>query len=180
VADDDPVVPDREHTAVHEAGHAVLQFVTGIGLKSVTIVPDFDEMTSGHALHYGESPDEGSDAKALLTYAEDAYYLRHAVGYYAGAEAIRQIRPQDEAEAGADSDMREAEDAVGRITDDPESFDLYVALAKRRCTLLVDHYRPEIEAVATTLLDRSTMSGEEVRQVVMASLTARRGGLWSW
>ena len=177
---DDPVVPDAEHTAVHEAGHAVLQLVMGIGLRSVTIVPDFDEMTAGHALHYGESPDEGSDAEALLTSAEDAYYLRHTIAYYAGAEAVRQIRPQDDADACAGSDNRNAEDAVGRITDDAESLDLYFALAKRRCKLMVEHYRPEIQAVAVALLSRNTLLREDVRQIVMTSLKARCGGLWSW
>lgn len=171
---------DREHTAVHEAAHAVLQIVMGIGLKSVTIVPDLEAMEAGHALHCGESPEEGSDAEALLIYAEDAFWLRHAIAYYAGAEAVRQIRPQDDAETGAEHDNRWAAIAIGKITADPQSSDLYFALARRRCTVLVEHYRPEIEAVAAALLSRNTLSAEEVQQTSAATLTARRGRLLSW
>ena len=67
-----------------------------------------------------------------------------------------------------------------RISDDPDSLDLYFALAKRRCKLLVEHYRPEIEAVAAALLSRDTLSETDVREIVAASTLARRAGLRSW
>jgi ATP-dependent Zn protease len=168
-----PTGLEREHTAVHEAGHAVLESVMGLGLRSVTIVPDFDDMSAGHALHSGESPEQGSDAEALLMYAEEAFWLRHAVALYAGAEAVRQIRPQDGADGGGESDRTSAAVALNKITDDTESLDLYFALAKRRCTLLVEFYRSEIEALAAALLARHTLSGTDVRKIVTASMRER-------
>ena len=63
----------REHTAVHEAGHAVLQVVLGIGHQGGIIVPNYTKMEAGHSLDGGEYAEEGSDADMLRTYAEDAF-----------------------------------------------------------------------------------------------------------
>jgi hypothetical protein len=57
---------------------------------------------------------------------------------------------------------------------------LYFKLAKRRCVLLMENYRPEIEAVAASLLSAGTLSGETVRAMVFASLDARRGRQMGW
>jgi ATP-dependent Zn protease len=177
---EDHIESEREHTAVHEAGHAVLQLVTGIGVRSVTIVPNFTEMTAGHALHGGEWPDEGSDAEQLRLFAEDAFWLRHAISRYAGAEAVRKIRPGDSADEGAEDDLRWAANALERVTSDDESLDLYARLAKRRCTLLVEHYCPEIERVAAALLERDTLDEDDVRAIVSESTLTRQAGLLSW
>lgn len=170
----------HEHTAVHEAGHAVLQVVLGIGHEGVTIVPNHAKMEAGHSLHGGEYAEKDSRADMLRTYAEDAFWLRHAIACYAGAEAVRQLRPQDDAEGGAESDTRWAEDAVNRITEDPMSLELWFALGRRRCALLVEYYRPEIKAVAAVLMNRRTLSADEVQKLVDKSLLARHGKLLSW
>lgn len=163
---------ERKHTAIHEAGHAVLQVMLGIGNKGVSIVPNYADMESGHALHGGGWPEKGSDADNLLIYAEDAFWLRHAIAMYAGKESVRQFRPQDDSETGAESDRKWALDALSRITDDPVSLDLWMTLAKRRCELLVEHYRLVIETVAFALLDRCTLSGDEVSCIVKESMRA--------
>jgi len=178
---------DREATAIHEAGHAVMHIVLTLGLKTVTVVPDFVEMSAGAATHGGEwgqaaeDFDESDDDTAILrSAAEDAFWLRHAIACYAGAEAVRQLRPDRDANAGAESDFDAATDAINQITDDADSIALYFALAKRRCVLLVKHYAPAIEALATTLLKKSSLSGDEAQDVFRKALRTKGISLWTW
>jgi len=76
--------------------------------------------------------------------------------------------------------LQERRQAINKITDDPASIRLLFALARRRCTVLVAHYRPEVEAVAAALLRTPTLIGEDVGQIVRASLQTRLGALLCW
>jgi hypothetical protein len=145
-----------------------MYLILRLGLRSATIEPDYQAMLAGAATRgsewgnpaqaFGEQDDDASTLKLM---AEDAFWLRNAVTCYAGCEAIRRLRPTSNPMDGADSDYAAAVDAINNITDDFESSDLYFQLASRRCVLLVDHYAPEIEAVASALLVRPTLSGED-------------------
>ncbi len=180
--------PDIDATAIHEAGHAVLQVILQLGVRSVTIVPNSEAGILGVSATGGDyggaaekTGDKDDDTFNLRLYAEDAFLLRHAIADYAGVEAVQQLRPAYPSPgAGAEHDFRQADDRVKTITGDDESIDLYLKLAKRRCVLLVEHYRLEIEAVAAGLLSAGTLSGETVQAMVFASLDARRGRLMRW
>lgn len=169
---------DPRHTAHHEAGHAVLQFCLNLGCVQVTIVPDHEKGFAGVANHGGEWPTD-EDAEQLRTFAEEAFFLRHAIADYAGAEACRRAGYTDW-RLGADDDYRNAMDMVNRITHDAESIRHLDAIARRRAVVLVEYYWPEIEAVATALLESKTLTGEDVSRIVRESLLARRGRLLSW
>lgn len=175
---DDYESNDPRHTAHHEAGHAVLQFCLKLGVEQATIVPDYEEGTGGASWHGGEFPTD-VDAEQLRMFAEEAFFLRHAIANYAGAEACRRAGYTDW-RLGADSDYRNAMDMVNRITHDAESIRHLDAIARRRAVVLVEYYWPEIEAVATALLESKTLTGEDVSRIVPASLLARRGRLLSW
>jgi hypothetical protein len=173
-------------TAIHEAGHAALYIALNLGLKSVTIIRDSD--SAGSAIHGGEwgqpgqGPGEKDDATAgLRKAAEEAFWLRHAIAWYAGAEAVRQLMPKYPAPAaGAGNDEYNAVQALNEITRDDESIDLLFKLAKRRCTVLVEHYRPEIKAIARALAVKKTLSGDVARATFFDSLNKRGAGLKSF
>jgi hypothetical protein len=171
----------EEKTAYHEAGHAVLHIFLTLGLKRVTIVPNHAEGEAGATWHGGKypNPDTDEDADMLAIVAPEAFWLRHATAAYAGAEACRRAGVEDW-RAGADDDYRVAVDAINRITDDEASIDCLYELAQRRVVLLVEHYWPEIEAIARALLERKNLSGEEARRIAVDSLNERRGALWTW
>lgn len=151
----------------------------GLGLREVTIIPNYEEGTAGTAAHGGEWGGGDQDVELLHDYAEDAFWLRHAISCYAGGEAVRQFGFADWRE-GTDDDWRDADDAINRITDDSASLDLWFALAKRRCELLVLHYKVEIEAVAEALKEAKTLSGEQVKAIFSQSLRPPGFRLWSW
>lgn len=174
---------DQGSTTIHEAGHGALLIALGLGLKKLTILADdasvgacFDGGDGGRlARRLGNKDDQTA---TLRISAEEAFLLRRAIARYAGAEAIRQLMPEEpEPDAGADSDERWAHFAISQITDDPQSIDLFSALAKRRCVLLVEHYRPEIAAIARVLEVKEKLSGKAARKIFLSSLRKRKGGL---
>jgi hypothetical protein len=114
--------------------------------------------------------------------ARDAFYLQQAMVSYAGAEAVRQLIPTDpNPDAGASIDERQAAKfIIDDIDPDMESPDLFFALAKRRCALLVAHYQPEILALARALEENRVLSGNYARKVFMQSLAKRSVKLMSF
>jgi len=175
---------DQRSTAIHEAGHGALLIALGLGLKKLTILADHD--SAGACFDGGEwgrlarrlGGEDDQIANALRMSAEEAFFLRRAITRYAGAEAIRQLMPEHpDPDAGADNDQRWAVFAISEITDDAQSIDLFSALAKRRCVLLVEHYRPEIAAIARVLEVKKTLSGDAARKIFLSSLRKRKGCL---
>ncbi len=160
-----------KHTAIHEAGHSVLYDRLGLGCRSATINRNEAEGEEGHTEHGGEEQNDGI--------AEEAFLLRHAIGCYAGEEAMRRAGVRNP-RVGAESDDYDAVSAVNRITDDAKSIDLLYPLARRRCAILVKHYWPEIKAVAAALLSKRTLTGEEIHEMVTASARKRRAGALCW
>lgn len=167
--------PAEAHkTAIHEAGHAALLVALGFGCSLVSIVPYLSKGWDGFCVPAGPTA-----AELNVMVARDACYLRQAMVFYAGAEAVRQLIPTDpDPDAGAGADERyAAKFIIDDIDPDMESPDLFFALARRRCALLVAHYQPEILALARALEEKRVLSGKYTRKVFMKSLAKRSGTL---
>jgi hypothetical protein len=135
-------------TAIHEAGHAVLLLAFGLTVVAVSIIPDLRRQTAGYVACGRHTP-----ARELDMVGRQAFFLRQAMSYDAGAEAVRQLIPTDpNPDAGASSDeQKAAELLIHEIGGNAEYVDFLFSLAKRRCALLVAHYQPEIQALAVAL-----------------------------
>jgi hypothetical protein len=159
-------------TAIHEAGHAALWIALGFDVVGVSIIPDFRDRTAGRVL----SKTDTATSRAKMA-GREAFYLRHAICFYAGAEAVRQLIPTDaDPDAGASCDQqRAAELIIQQIGGNAEARDFLFSLAKRRCALLVAHYQPEIRSLARALEAKLILSGRVARKVLMKSLTKRAG-----
>jgi hypothetical protein len=131
----------ERRTAIHEAGHCALLFALfGVeGCRGATILPNYKAGTSGHAVNPGmgraaQSLGEEDDYPAKLhTLAPEAFCLRRAIMYFAGAEAVRQLTRARNPDAGANDDTLNAASDLETLTTDGETFDLLEALARRRC-----------------------------------------------
>jgi hypothetical protein len=170
--------PAQTHrTAVHEAGHAALLVALGLGCTAVSIIPYLPKGWDGFCTSAGPTA-----AELSVMVARDTYYLQRAMVSYAGAEAIRQLIPTDpNPDAGASTDERHAaEYIIDGIDPDTESPDLFFALAKRRCALLVAHHQPEIQALARALEKKRVLTGRYTRKVFMKSLAKRSGKLMTF
>jgi len=158
-------------TAIHEAGHAAMGIALDFDVVGVSIVPDFRDRTAGRVLIK-----DTTTSRANMS-GREAFYLRHAIFCYAGAEAVRQLIPTDaDPDSGTSRDQRNAAELIIRqIGGNAEARDFLFSLAKRRSALLVAHYQPEIQALAGALEARLTLSGKVAHRVFMKSLTKRAG-----
>ena len=161
---------ETRKTAIHEAGHAVLMIALGLSFVGVSIIPDVRGGTLGQV--YWSQVDFAADPRC-----REAIYLSHAMVCYAGAEAVRQLIPTDPyPDAGASHDKQDAAKFIRHhIGGDADSIALLFSLAKRRCALLVEHYQPEIEALAGALETKLMLSARDARSVFVTSLTGRAG-----
>jgi len=164
-------------TAIHEAGHAVALLALGLGVVAVSIVPDLPSQTAGYVVGGKYTPARGLDMAG-----RQGFFLRRAMSYYAGAEAVRQLIPTDpNPDAGASSDTQKAAELlIHEIGGNAEYVEFLFSLAKRRCALLVAHYQPEIQALAVALKEKRILSGRVARKVFLKSLTKRSGQLMTF
>jgi hypothetical protein len=161
-------------TAIHEAGHAVLQLAFGLDFVAVSIIPDPRNETAGYVICAKDTA-----TRDLHLVGRQAFFLRQAMVYYAGAEAVRQLIPTDpDPDDGASRDKRRAAELIiHEIGGNAEYVDFMFSLARRRCALLVAHHQPEIRALAAALEEKLILSGEVARKVFLQSLAKRSGRL---
>jgi hypothetical protein len=141
----------------------------GLSLVWVSIIPDVRGGTLGQA-YWSEDYATAADLRT-----RNAIYLQYAMVCYAGAEAVRQLIPTDpNPDDGASTDKRNAARFIEHhIGGDAESIELLFSLAKRRTALLVEHYRPEIAALAGALEAELILSAKNARKLFKRSLAGR-------
>lgn len=167
----------RERTAHHEAAHAVLAHYLGIGLKSASITASEEDGYAGAVEDAGEWSEESEELRML---AEEAFWLRMAIVRYAGAEGVRMLHPKSRWREGAGNDYQWAAIALEKITVDEESLRCLHRLAMRRARILVEHYWPEIQALATELLAHNDIDGPRAQEIIAATHSARRSAIMSF
>ena len=183
-------------TTYHEAGHAVAAVTLGIGLVSVSIVPDEarDSCGIGHCRTDGlwavrrfrmeariALAKCDADPPALDEYVwsgarnrAEKYWMLALAGCFAEAEHAR----RRDAVFPSDDDFAVVEDLAHWITFDPEErHDIAVRLGTTTHKLVNSHW-PEIVAVAKALLQHTIQSGQQVRQIMATA--AQRGGGCRW
>ncbi len=160
----------QRRTAYHEAGHAVLQWALGVGIKLVTIVPDYDAGTAEHATK------KMSFHEHTLEVVEEAVHQRSAVILLAGRFAQEKFDAALGNE-GCNSDYLEAGDHIEQLcyTEDDKENAAWWTVLEARCRALVEHYWPEITALADALLEKETMDRDSAEDIVLKTLNNRRG-----
>jgi ATP-dependent Zn protease len=156
----------RQATAVHEAGHAVIGRVLGMVCGEATIVPDnADEM--GHA--HPENPlhrwKRGDGSRKQL--ADD-----FCISLYAGAEAEKLILGGEDVGDGVDNERAThclcALGIPGAAFVGDDAWERYEDRLHQKAATLVRAHRSKIEIVAGALLQRGTLSSEEIDALVGA------------
>lgn len=139
------MVTQRESTAYHEAGHAVVAYRLGLVVDSTTIRPDPAKETLGVSLSEGPWMNGSTDDDQITV-------------LYAGLAAERLVEPGAQVEDGAFGDYEQAAVLHGL-----ESRPAH--LEERAATVVAEH-RAAIEAVAQALLEHETLPGDEAAVVV--------------
>jgi hypothetical protein len=154
----------KRQTAYHEAGHAALGIDLGLTLVSVTIVPDVEQKTRGHARWRADPRWFDSGCQDLRS---RDWLERRVLVLFAGMEAVTRL-------TGRRSRERAGND-IGEIIE--RSLHVYrppvltrfmgFMLARTTAWMMEDHNWRKVEAVAAELLAHDTVPGERARRICL-------------
>lgn len=151
-------------TAYHEAGHAVVALAHGLTGFEVTIVPGEDSL--GHYLHPGVLGYEIHGNRERRSLARDCILVS-----YAGMHAQRLVDPDADGSHGVGDesnafdlsrDFEVLPRSLSRVGD--EQHWRYLDRLKKEAGRVVQQNRAPIKALAEALLEKKTLSGEEIRE----------------
>ena len=151
-----------------EAGHVVIVVHYNLALMLAAMVPGDADL--GHTLHH-------SPLRLLKEYRSNPMRARLAAekGFHvclAGAEAVRLIAP-DRAGDGVENNHHEAAGFLIMLAEHEDERDAYNDLLCIQLKYLIASYRPAIDAIAVALLERGTLSGRDVRQIIRGTRSVR-------
>jgi hypothetical protein len=147
--------------AYHEAGHAVAADRHGIEVRSITIVPtpDYVGRTTQHVprsffrkVEYGTISRAEIEAQLLVSYAGPEAEKRFAGRYN---------------RLGARPDFESVRLLLSHSADSPEEAKAWATLQRIRACAFVKSAWKDIETVALALLDRRTLTGEDMQAILL-------------
>jgi hypothetical protein len=180
--------PTREQVAVHESGHVIAARVLNLPVAGATIVPGAD-----FGGRVWSSPPDGSDLKFSLQ--------ERARGIEEICQRASRLRPRDgenfddaeswylhvyksavESMAGLEAECLEG------VSNGPTAQTDYLVtidFARAEAAALLTKHRTVLRALADALLNRETLTGEEMDRIIFAELVrsdqaseAGRRGAW--
>jgi ATP-dependent Zn protease len=156
------------HTAIHEAGHAVIARRLTLSCGSTTIKPDFAEGHAGHAvtddpyacIHQWER-------RGKVRGINSVWYGR-IVALMAGAEA--EIAILGSTQGGDGKDRSEIELMAEEISSDPLPWNLREVRLRAMTRMLIRRHRDRIQRVAEALLAKKTLSAKAIDKLAGRSV----------
>lgn len=167
---------ERRITAWHEAGHAVAAVLLGIEVSVVSVLPDAEGL--------GRYSRTDTELPILARGAPSSRTGRLLLVALCGLAAQRLIQPDAHDRDGRD-DLWGARTVEPLLGEYPSRADrraawtaarqVVILAARQQAADLVQRHRRRIELVASALMERDELTGEEVRRIV-AEARARRSG----
>jgi hypothetical protein len=161
---------DPWHTAVHEAGHAVIARVLRLRCGEVTIQPNEAEGYAGYA-HTGDpwgTIDDWERAGRFRDHDSEQAYRGYILTVMAGVEA--EIEILGLAHGGDGDDRRWIERAAtSEAFSSYEEWKRYEPRMRRQTRRLVRKHRDKIERVAKALLKRKSLEPGDVDSLIALS-----------
>jgi ATP-dependent Zn protease len=159
------------YTAYHEAGHAVIGRVLGLDCGSVSIVPDYTTMESGHSITFDPHVTfEAWEARGRLRFGYRktspmrSIMRARIMMLMAGREAVELCcDPQDS--FGDEDDVRELSFIAHYECGDFERLDRLRKATRQLCV----RHREKIERVASALPKRHTLTADQVNALMFRS-----------
>jgi ATP-dependent Zn protease len=158
-----------ESTAYHEAGHAVAAYAHGVRTKALSIVPDGDSK-GRHEQHpyFGGINLEFDSSPRAQRRVENMVLV-----CLAGPAAQRRFNTKGFRRYHADHDWRQAIDLLSYLVGSNKELEAYLRLIDIRARAFVETAPRwiQINRLAQNLLDRQTLTGPEVRQLMAMPLS---------
>lgn len=165
---------DRHHTAIHEAGHAVIGRALTMLCGGATIRVDEEAGEAGHAIT--------EDPFQIMAAWEErekwrefgSVWTGRILTFMAGAEAEREILGGCQGEDGeTDGDDRYQIALMFHDSADEAEHVRLEARLRRFARQLVRRHRADIERVAAALEERETLTGEEIDALLPPTFMGR-------
>lgn len=154
---------DKTITAYHEAGHAVTYIITNARFEFVTIKPDYEKETSG-GLHSILSTSDWYVSSTLNLNTKIQFLVLECVRIMAGpiSEKIYSGLPIRK----STTDYKKTKQAIkSTMNGYTETIDLFWAFIMSYTTNLLKDNWSLVEAVANALLEKETLSLDEVGNI---------------
>ena len=151
----------RLRTAYHEAGHAIAHIFLHVPFEKVSIRAD--EGSLGRCTSYGLR--YLKDVDVYITPAKQDRIFRYVKAAFAGHYAQKRFNKKCVRQWHSQKDYH---DGVGLLSyiSDPPAIDHLVRWLECETEMLVELRWQEIETVAHALLERETLTREEVRELL--------------
>jgi ATP-dependent Zn protease len=150
--------------AVHEAGHAVAATHFGIGFDHVTIIPNA-EFPQGGRVKMHPVPSYASSSKTKNDPPAMRFWENYLIMTLAGPAAHKKRHPYAHWGSYAMSDLGQYNHLSEDMHSDRDVRNAYYNYIAARAKAFVETYWHDIEAVARALVERGTLSDEEVRAI---------------
>lgn len=161
----------RDHTAIHEAGHAVIGRVLGMLCGGATIVRSPEEGEAGHAITedpYGTLDYWGATLRKYRADEMRSIICGRIITVMAGAEAEAEILGK--CRGGDGNDRRQ----ITQMTETHyfpierlEEWSRWEPRMRRQTRRLVRRHRATIQRVADNLKKRKTLTAEEIDAIML-------------
>ncbi len=154
---------ERERTAYHEAGHAVIDHTHGITVKRVSIIADDESLGRVH----DKVPRWMREIDYNMTPYREIKVHQHIMANLAGAAAVA-IYANYGTWRGAGTDLQTATAMADCVTSGPEETNALLGWLwiRTRRTLVSPPTWTWVEAVATALLAHHELTGEQFRSLL--------------
>jgi len=169
----------QKATAIHEAGHAVVAISHELPITSLTIQPG--EEYRGRVVYPGVPDYVSDEGHPEFSYDKERNYMEaHALSSFAGSiaefEYYRTIgKPKPEQwmgdNSGAQEDRNQAYEWVTRLIASEEELQPYTDWLFVRAKTRVTLYWEPIQAVQEALLQQTTLTGENVKNVIRQAIS---------
>ena len=187
---------EEEEVAYHEAGHAIVARVLGRRVPVATIVVDEERGSAGHVHHEwaqdlnelecegGNDEEENADVERKRQVIFEHEAMVALAGRAAQRRFLGERANEDVLHETATSDRRFVLDMLDRLAgrDDDELRNAWWKLLELRTERLLTKHWPAVEYMASCLLERKTLTGEEIDECRADALlpTEHRGKKLSW
>ncbi len=160
------LMDDRHHTAIHEAGHAVIGRVLTLVCGYATIEADDD--SSGHAITEDDWVTMSAwDAQGIYRgRGKDAATRGRILTFMAGREAEEECLGS--CRGGDGGDRRQIDLMLDSMLPPDADLPRYAARLRSKARWLARHHRPMIERVAQLLLAHGRLEATEIDQAIAA------------
>lgn len=158
-------MPTREASAYHEAGHAVMAFLLGHRITSVTIKPGVTAEGESYSGMVYSRPrgriDFDVSTPAMRIKVENMIMVT-----LAGDVAQRRFNPRSSRNWHASADRSAAADMAFSQTSSGEQATAFLAWLHIRTRDVIHGRWNVVERVAAALMDRETLSATDLREVI--------------